>query len=160
MESVRDFFSPSWLLDFWKGKSVVEEDESEDFDDENSGEEPAGISQDFGPSRVLERAGPSTLERVTRQEVLGNGGPGFMASAQKRTRTPETSGLSALLAIRSREPLNKKALETKTTAFASSSGEYSRSNEYSSSYMQTVETQEVSVVNVIIDQSTSLLIMI
>ncbi|KXJ27757.1 Nuclear pore complex protein Nup153 [Exaiptasia diaphana] len=145
LESVRDFFSPSWLLDFWKGKNVVEEDESEDFDDENSGEEPAGISQDFGSSsRVMERAGPSTSERVsdTRQELLGNGGPGFMASAQKRSRTSQKSGLSALLALRPREPLNKKALETKTTAFASSTGEYSRSNEYTSSYMESVETKE------------------
>ncbi|KAK3747986.1 hypothetical protein QZH41_003961 [Actinostola sp. cb2023] len=71
LESVKDFFSPSWLVDFWKGKKVSEEDEFEDFVNEDEGDEPVQATQGYeGPSgrgmasqtakRILE-----TLEKMS-----------------------------------------------------------------------------------------------
>lgn len=136
-------------MDFWKGKKDEEEDDIEDFQDGNYGEDtPDVLSQDRSEtSRVLERPGPSPLSRLqlestTRNELLGNGGPGFLSSSRAQTSRP--SGLSALLAARKREPLKRKAFATKTSPFTTSSRESSRSNDNrSSSYMEAVETQEV-----------------
>jgi len=136
-------------LDFWKGKTKEIEDENDDVDSENDGEEPIDIARDVpGPSGVFERAGSSGSYTVfaprldsSRTQVLGNGG--LVASAQGTSQTSQKSGLAALLAIRSREPINRKALETSSTCFTSVS-ESSRTTEYSThttTRREMVETQ-------------------
>lgn len=147
---MKDFFSPSWLLDFWKGKSEIVEEENDDADSENDRDEPVDSNRDVpGPSGVFERAGSSgnytvyapRLDSSKRTEILGNGG--LVASTQRTSQTSQKSGIAALLSIRSREPMNRKALETTSTSFTSVS-ESSRINEYSThtrTSQEMIETQ-------------------
>lgn len=138
-------------MDFWKGKKGVEEEESDDADNEDDEGETVENNQDVaGSSGVFERAGTSGSFKVyaprldtKRTDVLGNGG--LVASVQRPSQTSQKSGLAGLMAIRSREPLNRKALEIRTTGFTSTSDSMrtdDRSTHTSATSRQiTVETQ-------------------
>ena len=70
---MKDFFSPSWLVDLFKGNQRSETIEIEDEDDEEEHDEVSqGIDQTFNPG-FNERASSSRPQETLTAGKIGNG---------------------------------------------------------------------------------------
>lgn len=127
---MKDFFSPSWLVDFWKGKITPEEEVEQDEDIEEPENPTDTIETEQGSSRGTSelvntrQAGQTssdTRERI--DKVYGNGGLGSVASAQITSQSSRKSGLKAFLALTSRHKSDKESVVTRTTESSSMSTE-------------------------------------
>ena len=98
---MKDFFSPSWLVDLFKRNQRSETIEIEDEDDEEEHDEVSqGIDQTFNPG-FNERASSSRPEETLTAGKIGNGqlkssfGPGYFSSILREpelsVETPSTS---------------------------------------------------------------------
>lgn len=100
IETVKDFFSPAWLVDFFKGNQRSEAIEIEDEDDENEQDEVSQRAEQSSSSGSNER-GSSQPQEVSATDKVGNGqlrssfGPGYFSSIlQERELSNETPSTS------------------------------------------------------------------
>ncbi|KAJ7387035.1 hypothetical protein OS493_003998 [Desmophyllum pertusum] len=100
IETVKDFFSPAWLVDFFKGNQRSEAIEIEDEDDENEQDEVSQRAEQSSSSGSNER-GSSRPQEVSATDKVGNGqlrssfGPRYFSSIlQERELSNETPSTS------------------------------------------------------------------
>lgn len=100
IETVKDFFSPAWLVDFFKGTQRSEAIEIEDAENEDEHDDVSQTVEQSSNSGSSERAS-SRPQEVSATSKVGNGqlgpsfGPGYFSSLLRErelsSETPSTS---------------------------------------------------------------------
>lgn len=148
IETVKDFFSPAWLVDFFKGNQRSEAIEIQDADDEDE--------HDVVSQRVEQSSNPGSNERassrpqgVSATSKVGNGqlgtsfGPGYFSSLlRERELSSETPSTS--------RPSRTFGLSSGDDRLAEASTSSSRSEEYENEVPKSRNEEDVAQLETVV----------
>ncbi|KAL9981298.1 hypothetical protein ACROYT_G009985 [Oculina patagonica] len=156
IETVKDFFSPAWLVDFFKGTQRSEAIEIEDADDQDE--------QDVVSQRVEQSSNPGSNERassrpqgVSATSKVGNGqlgtsfGPGYFSSLLRErelsSETPSTSRPSRTIGLSSGDDRLAEASTSSGRSEECESEVPKSRNEEDVAQLETVVEEDLSIVH-------------